>query len=252
MTVLVTGAAGTLGRLVVEKLVAAGRPVRALSRRPQPPADGVQWVTGDLTGGDLTAAVDGVDAIIHAATDPRAPRDDVRGTENLLAAASAVEGPPHLVFISIVGIDRVPLPYYRAKLEVEALVAGYPRYTILRTTQFHDFVAAFAERFSRLPIVPVPSGTAVQPIDAGEVAARLIELALGVPLGMAPDLGGPQVRSTAELLRGYLRAHGKRRPVVPVPLPGRIGRGFRRGGHLTPEHADGKRTWEEYLAGSGG
>ena len=84
--------------------------------------------------------------------------------------------------------------------------------------------------------------------EAGEVTARLAELALGSPAGLAPDMAGPRVYPMAGLLRGYLRAAGKRRPLMPVRLPGQAARAVRAGANLAPERAVGRRTWEEFLA----
>jgi len=101
--------------------------------------------------------------------------------------------------------------------------------------------------------VPVPAGFVIQPVDSGEVAARLADLALGEPAGRVPDMGGPQVLSFADLLRAYLRAGHRRRPVVPVWMPGI--RAVRAGALLVPPdqaaapgHAAGRRTWEDFLA----
>lgn len=75
-----------------------------------------------------------------------------------------------------------------------------------------------------------------------------VELATGPPVGRAADLGGPQIRTFGELASAYLRATGRRWPVLPVRLPGRIFRGYRSGGHLAPDHAEGRRTFEDHLA----
>jgi hypothetical protein len=77
---------------------------------------------------------------------------------------------------------------------------------------------------TKLPVIPVPAGFRFQSVDAGEVAARLVELALGTPAGLAPDIAGPRVYSAADLLRGYLRARRKHRLMVPVRLPGKAAR----------------------------
>lgn len=248
--ILVTGATGTLGREVVRKLADGGGVVRALSRRPRPtgqPAE-IEWAVGDLgTGEGIDAAVADVDTIIHCASDYRRAKKDLPGVRRFLDAARGA-GVAHLVYISIVGIDRVPLSYYRVKLEEERLVESSGlAWTILRTTQFHDLVRRIAAGLARLPVMVVPS-ISVQPIDTREVAARLVELAAGRPRGRVPDLGGPQVRTFRELALSYLRASGKRRLLLPLRLPGAAFRGYRQGGHLTPEHAAGHRTFEEYLA----
>lgn len=250
-TVLVTGGTGTLGREVVRQLGAAGHAVRVLSRRPQErAAAGVEWAVGDLTtGAGVAEAVSGVDVIVHCASDGRAPAGDLAGARTLLDAARAA-GSPHLVYISIVGVDRVPFRYYRVKLEVERLIedSGLP-WTVLRATQFHDLVLMLTRLLAKSPVVPVPARTRIQPVDVRDVAARLVQLASGPPAGRVPDLGGPEVRSVADLVRATIRALGLRRFVVPVPvpLPGKAAAGYRRGGHLAPEHADGRGTYAEFL-----
>jgi uncharacterized protein YbjT (DUF2867 family) len=131
--------------------------------------------------------------------------------------------------------------------------SGLP-WTTLRVTQFYDLIFKGARALARLPVVPVPAGFVIQPVDSGEVAARLADLALGEPAGRVPDMGGPQVLSFADLLRAYLRAGQRRRPVVPVWMPGI--RAVRAGALLVPPeqsaapgYAAGRRTWEDFLAG---
>ena len=155
----------------------------------------------------------------------------------------------HLVFISIVGVDRNPyFPYYRMKLEVERIVERSPvPGTILRATQFHGFVLRITQFLERLPVMMMPKDFLLQPIDVGEVADRLVELALSKPVGHAPDIGGPEVRTAAELARAYFAAAGRRRRVVEVPLPGKTARAFREGAQLCPEERYGKIRWEEFL-----
>jgi uncharacterized protein YbjT (DUF2867 family) len=96
--------------------------------------------------------------------------------------------------------------------------------------------------------MPASAGFRFQPIDAEEVAARLVELALGSPAGLAPDIAGPRVYGMAELLRGYLRARHLHRLLVPVPFPGQAAGAVRAGANLAPDRAVGRRTWEEFLA----
>jgi uncharacterized protein YbjT (DUF2867 family) len=249
--ILVTGGTGTLGRLVVRLLLADGHPVRVLSRRPRPedhgPADLAQaeWATGDLRKGrGLGAAVDGATAIVHCATG----RGDVRAAANLIEEARLER--PHLVYISIVGIDRVPLGYYKSKLEAERRIetSGLP-WTILRATQFHQLIARGCDALGALPVLPMPARTPIQPIDAAEVAERLAGLATGPAVGRVPDMGGPEVRPVADLARSYLQARGRRRPVLPVLLPGAAFAGLRRGSLLTPDHAVGRVTFGQFLTG---
>jgi uncharacterized protein YbjT (DUF2867 family) len=111
----------------------------------------------------------------------------------------------------------------------------------------HDLVLATVRGMARLPVVPVPSGFRLQPVDAAEVADRLAELAQGEPAGLVGDLGGPRSYELRELLRGYLRARGAHRLLVGVRLPGGAARAYRAGANLTPERAVGRRTWEAFL-----
>ncbi|MEV3859670.1 NAD(P)H-binding protein [Streptomyces sp. NPDC050095] len=244
-TILVTGGTGTLGRHVTERLRAGGHEVRVLSRHAEPYA--VDLREG---GPALDRAVRDVDVIVHCASTPRG--GDERAARNLIEAARAAQV-PHLVYISIVGVDEVPYGYYRAKHAVEKLVeeSGLG-WTVLRTTQFHDLVVQVLDAFAKLPVLLLPAGVSDQPLDVTEVADRLAELALGSPAGRVPDMGGPEVRAFDDLARAYLRATGRRRPVVNVRLAGKAYGAFRAGGHLAPERAVGTGTFEEHLARRGG
>ena len=254
--ILVTGGTGTLGRLVVRCLRDAGCDVRALTRRSRETEDGIEYVAGDLAKGEgIEAAVDEVETIVHLAGSAKGDEDKAR---NLVRAASQA-GAQHLVYISVVGADRIPIGsrvdramfgYFESKRKAERVVAdsGLP-FTTLRATQFHDLILTVAQQMAKLPVVPLPAGFRVQPIEADEVAARLVELTLGEPAGLVPDMGGPRVYGAAELLRGYLRASKRRRRlIVPLWLAGKAARAFRDGANLAPERAVGQRTWEEFLA----
>jgi uncharacterized protein YbjT (DUF2867 family) len=253
--ILVTGGTGTLGRHVVPRLRDAGCTVRVLSRKAHEAADGIEYVTGDLLRNEeIQAAVDGAGVIVHCAG---GRKGDDEATRNLVEAASRA-GARHLVYISVVGADRIPVVssadramfgYFGFKLAAERVIAGSGvPWTTLRATQFHDLSLMVAEQMAKLPVIPVPAGVRFQPVDTGEVAARLVELALGAPAGLVPDLAGPQVHTMAGLLREYLRARGKRRLLVPVWLPGKAARAVRAGANLAPGRAVGHRTWEDFLA----
>ncbi|CAM5491985.1 putative NAD(P)H azoreductase [Streptomyces afghaniensis 772] [Streptomyces afghaniensis] len=187
-----------------------------------------------------------METVLHLAG---GPKGDDEATRTLVRAASAA-GVRHLVYISVVGADRVPLAWMRTKLESERAVAdsGIP-WTILRAAQFHDLALTMVEKMAKLPVLPVPGGLRLQPVDSREVAARLAELTLGAPSGLVPDLTGPHLYDLAALARPYLRRSGRRRPMLPVRIPGKAGRAYRAGANLTLEGAEeGKRTWEEFLA----
>ena len=253
--ILVTGGTGTLGRPVVARLRDAGRQVRVLSRHSREGEEGIAFVTGDLaTGQGIDAAVAGTEIVVHCAGSAKGDEDKAR---HLVRAASRA-GTRHLVYISVVGADRVPVTggidralfgYFASKRAAEQVVAGSGlSWTTLRATQFHDLVLMTVRQLAKLPLIPVPAGFRFQPIDAGEVAARLVELALGAPAGLVPDVAGPRVYEMAALLRSYLQARRMHRPILPVWLPGQAARALRAGANLAPDRAVGRRTWEDFLA----
>lgn len=251
--ILVTGGTGTLGREVVRTLLDRGHTVRVATRRPAPsgalPDDwaAVEWATVDYRRGRGTDdAVEGAGAVVHCATDVRG--GEVRLARSVLAAMRRT-GCPHIVYASIVGIDHIPLPYYRNKLDTErALDDSGVGWTVLRSTQFHDLALRFVTALTAPPVAFVPDGVRLQPVHAGEVAARLAGLAAGEPRGRVTDLGGPEIHDLAELTRLYLRARGRRRRMMSVRVPGRIGAALRDGHNLTPEHAEGRLTFADFLA----
>jgi uncharacterized protein YbjT (DUF2867 family) len=255
--ILVTGGTGTLGRLVVARLVEAGRGVRVLSRQDDgaTPDAAVEFVTGDLaSGAGVDGAVDGIDVIVHCAG---GRVGDDHTTRNLVRAASRA-GARHVVYISVVGADRIPVRsrvdramfgYFGSKLAAEQVVtgSGIP-WTTLRATQFQQSFLAVARGMAKLPVIPVPSGLRFQPIDAREVAARLAGLALDEPAGLVPEIGGPQVLGMGELIRLYLQATHQRRLMVPVPTIGGAAAAVRAGANLTSDRVAGRTTWEDFLA----
>lgn len=248
-TILITGGTGNLGRLLVAELRAAGQGIRVLTRTSRASEDGVEYVTGDLTTGEgVAAAVAGVDTVVHCAS---ASKGDADTTRTIVRAAER-EGVKHLVFISVVGVDRVSFGYFKNKLAAEEVVrtSSVP-WTLLRATQFYDMIYDGARRMAALPVVPVPRGFPVEPVDAADVAARLAELAVSPPAGRVPDLTGPHRTTFADIVRELLRATGRRRPVVPIWMPG-LAR-INAGGLLAPDRNEAgppqraSRSWQDFL-----
>jgi uncharacterized protein YbjT (DUF2867 family) len=252
-SILVTGGTGTIGRPLAQRLRDAGASVTVLSRHPRETAEGIRCTAGDLsTGAGIEAAARGAEVIAHAAG---SRTGDGQKTRTLVGAAKDAR---HIVLISVVGADRIPqvsaidralFGYFGMKLATER-VAGQSGlgWTTLRATQFHDLIVMVASALAKLPVIPVPAGSRFQPVDATEVAQRMAELALDDTSGLVPDLAGPKIYSAAELVNSYLSAVGKRRPLVPVHLPGQAATAIRAGANLAPDRAVGKRTWEEFLA----
>lgn len=242
MNVTVFGGNGLLGRHLTPLLAAAGHDVTIATRNPAGPS---QVRSDFLTGDGLADAVRDADVVVHLVSDAtKARKIDLAGTELLLSTI----GPQHLVYMSIVGVDRHPFAYYRTKFEVEQLIAASGvSHTILRATQFHDFVAYFLGVACRPPVALIPKRFVFQPIEVAEVAAALSELATTRPHGLQPDLAGPAIHTAEYLARSLMTAKGRERPVVNLPVPGRAARAFREGVHTNPDRAVGQKTWEEYL-----
>jgi uncharacterized protein YbjT (DUF2867 family) len=246
-TILVTGGTGRLGRELLPRLVAAGHEVRALVRRADAslPA-GVEPVRGDLGAPPLPPGLfDRVEHVIHMASGASGGEiDDVdlRGTHTLIEAMQASGGWPHLLYLSIVGVEKVAFPLYRAKVEIEAMIAasGLP-WTSLRTTQFHELIW---DVFDRPPPTPfLARGMRYQPLACAEVADFIVELLGRSPEDGIVEMGGPEVFESSELASVFAEVTGRPQPAVrPEPAAGTDLDAL-----LTLSHREGQMTWREFL-----
>ena len=154
----------------------------------------------------------GAEVIVHAASDPRGDpwQVDVAGTRRLVEAVDR-DRLQHLVYVSIVGVDRIPYGYYRAKFAAEQvlLASGLP-VTLLRVTQFHDFVDVLLDSARRGPVLPVPMGWRAQPVDVGEVAAPRPEVVPQPASGGVVEYGGPEELTAADLARAWAAVRAPR------------------------------------------
>lgn len=252
MHILVTGGTGALGRQVVSQLAPTAHTVSVLSRRTALP-DGFpecQLRTADLaTGQGLTDALTGVDAVIHCASNPGdlRGRTDVNGTQNLIAAARAGSA-PQIIYISIVGCDQIPVPYYKAKHRAEQIVeqSGLP-WAVLRATQFHDLLHQILRACSKPPVAIVPKGFRFQPVNSGDVADILIDVTVQGLTRRQPDFGGPEEADIRHWMDLYLTHSRHTKRVIEAPVPGRIGSAFRAGKNTVRSGERGAGTFEEFL-----
>lgn len=240
---MVTGGQGVLGQEVMAAATSRGHDVTSASRRT-----GVDLRTGE----GLTAALDGVDAVVHCATSPRDSRSvDIGGTRHLVEAV----GPDtHIVYVSIVGVDVTPYSYYHAKLSAEKLLAeASVSSTVVRATQFHSFAAFMARRLMRGPLVVTTGNLRTQSVDVAWVAGRMVDYAVGAaPSGpiRATDLAGPDVLRMPEIA-AKLRAHdGASAPrVLRIPPVGAAMKAFASGSILPGDKVEiGGSTFDEWLA----
>lgn len=237
---------------MVAELNRRGHEAVALSRRPGAGGNVVHRRVDLSTGEGLETALTAADAVVDASNangSKRAMRAVLLdGTRRLLKAESAA-GVGHHVLISIVGIDQVPIGYYRVKLEQERLVADseVPA-TVLRATQFHqllDKMFSVAARGGVLPGGRIP----LQPIDAREVASALVDAVQDGPRPERQQIAGPEVAQLGELARAWRTAR-RRRLVVPVPALGGVGRALQKGALTAPDARRGTLGFPAWLATS--
>ncbi|MEU3986147.1 NAD(P)H-binding protein [Streptomyces sp. NPDC026672] len=241
MRVAVAGGTGWVGRLTVDALRGAGHEVRVVAR-----STGVDLTTG----AGLDGALDGVGAVIDATNVVTTGRAKSVAffettTANLLRAEEHA-GVKHHVVLSIVGCDTVDLGYYYGKRAQErAVAAGGVPWTVLRATQFHEFAAQMLERGG--PVVIAPRMLS-RPVAGADVARVLVRLALAEPLRGIHELAGPEDLQMVDMVRGLARARGLRRPVLPIRLPGAVGRAVA-GGALLPSGPveEGGETYDTWL-----
>jgi uncharacterized protein YbjT (DUF2867 family) len=243
MRIAIVGGTGTLGRHVAAELAERGHEIRVLSRSGE--------YRVDLTTGDgLARALDGCAAVVDASNNSSAKRARqvlVAGSQRLLAAGEAA-GVDHHVCVSIVGCDQVPMGYYRVKVDQEHIVeTGQVPWSIVQATQFHELVASALAAAGKFGLVPVPSAQ-LQTIAAAEVATAVADVAEGSPRKGRVRVAGPEITTARELARAWRRVTGRRALLVPVAVPGKLGRALRDGGLTAPQsELRGTVTFAEWL-----
>jgi len=209
---------GLIGSQVVRKLTAAGHEVV-----PAAPSTGVDLITGK----GLAEALNGAEVVVNLANSPtfdEASLDFFRASMSNLLAAGQKAGVRHQVILSIIGVDQVPqLVYYRAKaLQEELLRQGPTPYSIVRVTQFFEFMSWLLSDTSDDTTVRLPS-THLQPIAAVDVVDAVVKAATGSPVQGIWNVAGPDVFSLDELGRVTLAAHHDQRTVVTDEKAGMFG-----------------------------
>jgi uncharacterized protein YbjT (DUF2867 family) len=259
-TVLITGGTGHLGRDLVPRLKGSYR-IRVVARSAGSDLD-VEWIRGDLaTGEGIADALVGTQILIHAATlSPAArrgyfvPKDlwtspsevDREGTARLLDLAAAA-GVEHIVYVSIVGIDRPRIPYLRRKLEAEYLVRQGPiPWSIARATQFHWLLDRILGKMARLPLVPLPD-LQVESVDTTDFADYLVESVGQGPAGRLDDFGGPEVLTFSEAFDQWSQIRDGSVHTMRVPLPAAATNAAAAMSLSDSTSRHGTITWAEWL-----
>ncbi|MCG7205387.1 MULTISPECIES: SDR family oxidoreductase [Streptomyces] len=215
MKIAVIGGTGLIGSQVVRNLTAAGH-----EAVPHSKSTGVDIISGR----GLEEATAGADVVVNLTNSPTFDEASLgffqTSMDNLLAAAHK-GGVGHFVILSIVGVDQVPeLDYYRAKALQEKILADGPiPYSIVRATQFMDFMDAVLSWTADADTVRLPA-TPIQPIASKDVAAAVAEVAAGAPLNGIHNVAGPEVFTLDEVGRITLAHKGDHRTVITDPTAG--------------------------------
>jgi uncharacterized protein YbjT (DUF2867 family) len=241
--IAVAGGTGLVGRRVVESVRRLGGQPIVIAR-----STGVDLTTGS----GLDEVLEGVETVIDVTNivtqnRRRATAFFEASTRHLLDAETR-QGVRHHLLLSIVGIDRVGVGYYRAKVAQENLVRQGPvPWTILRATQFHEFAA---QVLGDGPVAVVPSMLS-RPVAAQDVADELVRLATAPATGGVAELAGPREERVPDMARRLASRRGRRTLVLTLPLPGAAGRGMRTGALLpTSAGARGTQSFDEWLRAS--
>jgi uncharacterized protein YbjT (DUF2867 family) len=224
MKIAIVGGTGTLGRQLVSELQSRGHDVRILSRNA--PVYRVNLATGE----GLDAAVAGCEVVIDASNNSsrNAAATLVEGSRRLLTAARTA-GVAHHICVSVVGCERVPIGYFQVKAQQEQVVEhGQVPWTIVRATQFHEYAAATLESAARWRVVPLPQ-VRLQTVASAEVARVITDVAAGGPRRARVEVAGPEVTTARELAALWRRATGRKVALLPLWLPGKLGRALRAG-----------------------
>ncbi len=243
-----------LGSAVVDQLLGQGAEVRILSRRRPgilpPGCEHIELDLADETGGlnrGLASALEGVGTVVDAANNTARPGPVMIDGSRRLISACRPAGVDHFVGVSIVGCEKVGLPYYRAKTRQEELVRQSPvGWSLLRATQFHELIDGLFRACARFRLLP--GGRApLQPVAAAVAAAKLASVATGQPLNSTSELTGPEPRSLGDLARQWRAASGRGGLIVPIPLLGRTGRAVSAGAFTGAAGLDSGPTFGEWL-----
>ncbi|WZO96266.1 SDR family oxidoreductase [Isosphaeraceae bacterium EP7] len=219
MKIVVIGGSGLIGTKLVSNLRAAGHEVVSAS-----PSSGVNTLTGE----GLAEALAGASVVVDVANSPsfedKAVMDFFETTGRNILAAEAIAGVSHHVALSVVGTERLLASgYFRAKMAQETLIQGAKiPYTIVRSTQFFEFVGGIAQSATEGTTVRL-SPALLQPIVSDDVAAILAEVAVAEPLNGTIEIAGPEAIALDELVRRYLIANHDPRTVITDPKAGYFG-----------------------------
>ena len=248
MTVAIVGGTGMLGRRVAAEMEARGHKVRVLSRHAP------EYRVDLATGAGLAAALAGCDVVVDASnSSSRKPAGILVDGSRRLLEAGAAAGVGHHVCVSMVGCDQVPMSYFRVKADQERVVSqGAVPWSIVRSTQFYELVGTVIAAAGRWRVLPMPRGV-LQPVACADAARAIADVAEGAPLNRCLTVAGPEVRELRDLARTWRDVTGHWALLVPMPVPGTVGRALRSGALTAPRPdvrgATGFADWLRSVSG---
>jgi len=248
---VVLGGTGAVGAHVVRQALERGHAVVAASRHGKAPTSATGRVVDLRTGEGLRKALNRDDVVIDVTnvqvTRAKPAIEAFTGMASQVVIAADAARVARVVVLSIVGIDDVPLGYYRGKLAQEAAyrLATTP-VTVLRATQFHEFVGQVLPSMTKGGIAFVPRSV-IQPVAAADVATALLDAAEGPYVERAEDIGGPEIHPLPDLAQRWVDAHGGSPRVMATWLPGRAASRMANGGLLLTSGRTTTLTFDEWL-----
>jgi uncharacterized protein YbjT (DUF2867 family) len=247
LKVLVTGATGQLGLALLKQLKDTDYQIKITSRN-KPENVNFDWVYSDfLTGEGFEEAINDIDVVIHTATSPRKNSDiiDVSGLKKFLDLSQDIK---HFIYPSIVGIEDIPMKYYRNKYQAEYLLnnSSVPHSTV-RSTQFHSFVENLFLTKPLLKRYLVPGDIKFQSVDVEDFAAHLIQMINVGPQGKTADFGGPEILTLREMAKMKIKVNNESNKVVTFSFPGKLYRALVEGKNTNEHQKAGKITFGEFL-----
>jgi uncharacterized protein YbjT (DUF2867 family) len=252
LKILLTGGTGQLGKMLLKQIDHEDFHIDVLTRNKIVDSiKNVGFLNADLTKIEtLSSLRPDYDSVIHCASDPKNSESiDIKGTHNLL---KSVKGGSikNFVYISIVGIDESNFPYYQNKLKTEELVigSGIP-YTILRITQFHDFIynRILNTVNSEDGFITVPDGLQFQSIDLIDVCGEILGLLKNGATNSIIRIGGPEILKISDIIKSYQEIIKPGTKISLVPPHNDFQKLFTTGINLCPNHRTGKITWRDFL-----
>lgn len=244
--ILVTGGTGLLGKAVCALLSKRGIGYAVATHKK--PVDG-NMVHMDLTIAEgMDTAILNRKVILHLASDKKHPDNDVSGTKKLLQEIVKLNYNAHFIYISIVGIDELPMPYFRQKLQVEQEIKkSGVTYSIIRATQFHNYIDQILKQFLKFPLGILPHKVPVQPIDVSVVAEQLVNMCFEQPSNHTENIGGKEVLSLEEIAAVWLNIQNKRKTIVNMPLWGKAGRSLKAGSLTCANKTSEGKDWKQWV-----